>query len=235
MNRRREFLAGVRGGAPILLGVAPFGVIYGVLALQAGLPKEQAQAMSAIIFAGSAQFITAQLLAQGVPALVIVLTVFVINLRHALYSASIAPHIKPLSQFWKALLAYLLTDEAYAIAISRYNGNQPEAPPSVLRHWFFLGSGAVLWCTWQASTALGVFIGAQVSTDLRSILDFTLPLTFIALIVPTIKDKASLAAAITASIISVLAFNLDYKLGLIVAAVIGIAAGLLTEILTPRS
>ena len=119
-TRAQEFFAGVRDEAPILLGTTPFGIIFGVLAVQAGLPQDQAQAMSSVVFAGSAQFIAAQLLAQSAPAVVIVLTVFVVNLRHALYSASVAPHIKHLSGLWKVVLAYLLTDEAYAVAITRY-------------------------------------------------------------------------------------------------------------------
>ena len=210
----------MRDELPILLGVAPFGIIFGVLAVQAGLPREQAQAMSSVIFAGSAQFITAQLLGQNAPALVIVLTVIVVNLRHALYSASVAPHIKHLSGAWKAVLAYLLTDEAYAVAITRYNqgvlvprtGDQiaevrgTSSYDVTLRyaHWYFLGCGLTLWLAWQISTAIGVFIGAQVSESVRSILDFTLPLTFIAIVVPNLKDKASLASAICAGIVAVL-------------------------------
>ena len=238
-TRAQEFFAGVRDELPILLGTTPFGVIFGVLALRAGLPQVQAQAMSSVIFAGSAQFITAQLLAQSVPAAVIVLTVFVVNLRHALYSASVAPHIKHLSGLWKVLLAYLLTDEAYAVAITRYNhegdvrrsDNQiAEVHPTFVNaHWYFLGAGVTLWVSWQLSTAVGVFIGTQVSESVRSILDFTLPLTFIAIVVPGLKDKASSAAAVCAGIVAVIAFNLDYKLGLIVAAIAGIAAGVAAD------
>jgi 4-azaleucine resistance transporter AzlC len=229
-SRAREFFAGMRDELPILLGVVPFGVIFGVLAVQAGLPQAQAQAMSFIIFAGSAQFITAQLLAQSTPALVIVFTVFVVNLRHALYSASVAPHIKYLNRGWKALLAYLLTDEAYAVAITRYTTTHVmDTSREDVRHWYYLGCGLTLWVTWQISTAAGVFIGAQVGEGIRSILDFTLPLTFIAIVVPGLKDKASLAAAVCAGVVAVLAFNLDYRLGLIVAAIVGIAVGVALE------
>ena len=228
-TRAQEFFAGVRDELPILLGTTPFGVIFGVLALRAGLPQDQAQAMSSVIFAGSAQFIAAQLLAQSVTAVVIVLTVFVVNLRHALYSASVAPHIKHLNGWWKVLLAYLLTDEAYAVAITRYPSEvSGTSEGGTLRnaHWYFFGAGLTLWLSWQISTAIGVFIGTQVSESVRSILDFTLPLTFIAIVVPNLKDKASTAAAVCAGIVSVIAFNLDYKLGLIVAAIAGIAAGI---------
>ena len=115
----REFLAGCRDGFPILLGVAPFGMIYGLLARDAGLPAFTAQAMSSVVFAGSAQFISTQLIREGAPAVVLVVTVFVVNLRHALYSASVAPYLKHLGAGWKALLAYLLTDEARMPSRSR--------------------------------------------------------------------------------------------------------------------
>ena len=115
-----EFLSGVKAELPILLGVAPFGMIYGALAVGAGLPVGMAQAMSAIVFAGSAQFIAAQLIGGGAPALVLLLTTFIVNIRHMLYSASIAPYFRPLRPAWKWLLAYLLTDEAFAVAIIHY-------------------------------------------------------------------------------------------------------------------
>lgn len=112
-----EFWRGVRAEAPLLIGVAPFGMIYGVLALSAGMPPAAAQAMSAMVFAGSAQFITTQLYATATPLILIVLTIFVVNLRHLLYSASVSPYLQPLRPAWKFLLAYLLTDEAYAVTL----------------------------------------------------------------------------------------------------------------------
>jgi predicted branched-subunit amino acid permease len=120
-----QFFAGARAELPILLGVAPFGMIYGILALGAGLSPLAAQAMSSIVFAGSAQFMLVQLVGMGTPALVMILTGFVINLRHALYSASVSPHTLGLNPVWKGLLSYLLTDEAYAVAILHYNADSP--------------------------------------------------------------------------------------------------------------
>ena len=228
---RKEFLSGVKADLPILVGVIPFGLIYGVLALDAGLTPGEAQAMSTIVFAGSAQFIAAQLFGSGTPALVIVLTIAIVNLRHALYSASIAPYVKKLNPLWQWGLAYLLTDEAYAVTITHYqeddNSNLNNANPGDRKHWFFLGAGLTLWTTWQLSTAAGIFIGAQVPESWS--LDFTLALTFIALIVPTLKDRASLGAALAAGLVAVLAFTLPYKLGLVIAALVGILAGLMVE------
>ena len=196
-SRASEFLAGCRDELPILLGVAPFGMIYGVLALSAGLPSFAAQAMSSVVFAGSSQFIATQLIREGAPGLVIVLTVFVVNLRHALYSASVAPYLRHLGPAWKALLAYLLTDEAYAVAISRYIRDDARRTGLAPRaHWYFLGAGLTLWSSWQVSTAAGIFLGARVPQSWS--LDFTLPLTFIALVVPALKDRPTVVAALGA-------------------------------------
>ena len=224
-SSRSEFIAGVKAELPILLGVIPFGLIYGVLASGAGLPASLAQAMSSIVFAGSAQFIAAQLIGTGAPALVLILTTLVVNLRHMLYSASVAPYIKHLRSQWKWLLAYLLTDEAYAVTILHYQ--ETDDTPLTHKHWFFLGSGLALWSTWQVSTAVGIFVGAQVPASWS--LDFTLALTFIALVVPALKDRAGWVAALVGGTVAVLAAGLPFKLGLILAALTGILAGLGAE------
>jgi 4-azaleucine resistance transporter AzlC len=226
---RAEFFSGVINELPLLLGVFPFGMIYGVLALQALLPVAAAQAMSSIIFAGSAQFISTQLLAQGIPLIILVGTIFIVNLRHMLYSASIAPFTRHLSRPWKALLAYFLTDEAYVIAIAHYN----EDTPVERKHWYFLGAGVTLWTGWQIATAAGIFLGAQVPAAWS--LDFALALTFIALVVPALKDRPAVVAAIVAGIIALVAYPLPYKLGLIAAAFGGIISGLISEGLWHKS
>jgi 4-azaleucine resistance transporter AzlC len=226
-TRRRELLSGCRDELPILLGVVPFGMIYGLVALGAGLPAFTAQAMSSVVFAGSAQLIAAQLIQVGAPAAAVVLTIALVNLRHALYSASVAPYVKDLGPAWKGILAYLLTDEAYAVAISRYHRDGQEGVVSPHRHWYFLGAGLALWGTWQWSTAVGIFFGARVPRTWS--LDFALPLTFIALVFPSLKDRAAVAAALSAGALAVLAVGLPYKLGLMLAAGAGIAVGLLAE------
>ena len=217
------FWAGVRAELPLLIGVAPFGMIYGVLALSAGLDPLPAQMMSSIVFAGSAQFITAQLYRDLVPGLVIVLTIAVVNLRHMLYSASIAPYLKDLRMRWKLVLSYLLTDEAYATTILHY-----EVEGAGERgHWFFLGAGLALWTTWQFSTALGVLVGTTLPESWP--LDFALPVTFIALIMPSLKDRPALAAALSAGALALLAHTLPYKLGLMLAGIVGILVGTVLE------
>lgn len=226
-SSRTEFLSGVRDELPLLVGVIPFGMIYGVLAVSVDIPAGQAQAMSFILFAGSSQFITAQLFGHGTPAIVMALTAAIVNLRHALYSASIAPYTQNLRSAWKWVLAYLLTDEAYAVSIHHYQ-SQNSQPESVSdKHWYLLGAGLGLWLTWQLSTAVGIFIGAQVPPSWS--LDFSLVLTFIALLVPNLRDRPSLAAALAAGFTAVLAHPLPFKLGLVCAALVGIFTGVWME------
>jgi 4-azaleucine resistance transporter AzlC len=222
-TRWHEFWRGVHEEAPILLGVVPFGLIFGALAIESKISIPAAQAMSSIIFAGASQIIAAQMIGAGASILVVILVVFVVNLRHALYSASVAPHVQHLDPGWKILLAYLLTDEAYAVTISHYN----KAGDPSKKHWYFLGAGLTLWSSWQVSTALGIFIGAQLPQSWP--LGFVLPLTFIALVVPALKDKAGIAAAVVAALVGLLTLGFPLKIGLLFAAFTGILTGLLLE------
>lgn len=203
MNEQTKyFWAGVRAEIPLLIGVFPFGMIYGALAIGAGISKAASQMMSSIVFAGSSQFITTQLVRETAPGFVIVLTIAVVNLRHMLYSASLAPYLATLSTRWKMLLSYLLTDEAYAPTIIHYEreGKQP------FNHWFLLGAGLALWTTWQTSTALGIFLGAAIPESWS--LDFALPLTFIAMVVPVLKSRPMIAAAVSAGVVALAAHSL---------------------------
>jgi 4-azaleucine resistance transporter AzlC len=220
---RKKFWDGVRAEFPLLIGVFPFGMIYGALALNAGLSALASQMMSSIVFAGSAQFVTAQLVKDAAPGLVIILTIAVVNLRHMLYSASLAPYLKDLSLKWKFLLSYLLTDEAYAPTILKYEADGVNKTS----HWFLLGAGFSLWFIWQTSTALGVFLGAAIPESMP--LDFALPLTFIAMVVPALKNRAMVAAALSAGVVALLAYALPFKLGLILAAFAGIIVGTVME------
>ncbi len=221
MNSSQAFWLGVRALLPMHLGVAPFGIIYGVVALQSGIPPLAALLMSSIVFAGSAQFLLAQLVGAGAPALLSVGAVGLINLRHALYSASVAPLLAHLPHPWKLLLAYLLTDEAYAAAIPHLLEN-PKSPQA---HWILFGAGFALWAGWQLATLVGVLAGSLLPPDLG--LDFALPLTFIAIVVPLIDSPARLFAALVAGSVALLLAGLPYKTGLFAAALAGLAAGAL--------
>jgi len=225
---RKIFIEGVRSEFPLLIGVFPFGMIYGALAINAGLSNIAAQLMSSILFAGSSQFIAAQLLHDDAPVFVIILTIAVVNVRHMLYSASLAPYLKDLSTKWKVLLSYLLTDEAYAPSIIHFE----KEPASTNKHWFLFGAGFSLWFIWQVSTAVGILlVGYLTNNDILAAipLDFALPLTFIAMVVPVLKNRAMVASAISAGLMALLAYSLPYKLGLILAALTGIIVGTLLE------
>jgi 4-azaleucine resistance transporter AzlC len=222
-EKSQQFWAGVRAEIPLMISGIPFGLIYGALALDAGLSPAAAQMMSSLVFAGSAQFIASQLVHESATGFVIVLTIAVVNLRHMLYSASLAPYVASLPTRWKVLLSYLLTDEAYAPTVLHYEkeGITPQA------HWFWLGAGLALWVDWQISTAVGIFLGAAIPESWS--LEFALPLTFIAMLVPALKDRPAIAAALSAGAVALFAFSLPYNLGLILAALVGILVGTLLE------
>jgi 4-azaleucine resistance transporter AzlC len=219
---RSEFLHGVRDQLPILMGVVPFGIIFGALARSGGIPPLESQAFSLLIFAGSAQFIAAGLVSTGTSALVVVLTIALVNLRHLLYSATMAPYLSPLGARWKIALSWLLTDEAFVVANARYQRSLEGAP-----HWYFLGTGLVLWGSWQISTLLGITLGSILPGT--SLLDFALPLTFMGLLIPSLKDQPSLIVALSAGLLSILLAGLPYKLGLMITVLVTVGLGVWLE------
>ena len=222
-TRRSEFTAGLGAVLPMLIGAIPFGLIYGVLAIKAGIEPWLAVAISSIVFAGSAQFMITQLVTAATPGALIVLSVAIINLRHALYSAALADRLKALSLPWKGLLAYLLTDEAYAAVIQRF---ESDASPHT-RHWFLFGAGFGLWFVWQLACIGGVLLGGQIPAHWS--LDFAGSLTFIAIVVPLLTGRAAWGAMLVAGIVSIAAFALPYRLAIIAAALAGMAAGMLLD------
>jgi 4-azaleucine resistance transporter AzlC len=213
-----------------LFALLPFGLAFGATAAGSGLSALEALGMSVFVAAGAAQLAAVQLISAGASAAVVVLTVLIINLRFTLYGASLAPHFRPLPLWWKGLLSYHLTDQAYAATITRFDSGETGEPD---KRWYFLGTGLAIWSTWQAATMAGVFLGAWVSEGLS--LDFVLPLIFIALALPTVKDRTTGAAALSAGVAAVLAAALPLNLGLIGAALVGVVGGLAMETLTGRS
>ena len=214
-----EFWAGVREEVPLIFGVAPFGLVFGVLGIESGLTPWQTILMSSILFGGASQIVFAQLWAAGVPALIVGGSVCVINLRHVLYSASIAAYLRHLPLRWRILLGYLLTDEAYAISIRRLQ----HEPPGSNQHFHLLGSGMLLWVSWQFATIFGVLVGGTIPGSWS--LSFAIPLTFIAVVAPILKTRADLAAVITAGTIAIIGQPLPWNSWLIIAAICGILAG----------
>ena len=223
------FVSGTKAIVPVLIALIPFAVAFGATAVGNGLSSLEALAMSVFVFAGAAQLAAIPLLSAGASVAIIVLTVLVVNLRMTLYSASLAPHFRQLAIGWKGLLSYLLTDQAYAATITRFDDGETEEPD---KRWYYLGVALAIWVTWQAATMLGVFLGAWASEGWS--LDFVLPLTFIALAVPAIKDRATTAAALSAGGAAALAATLPLNLGLITAASVGVLGGLFAESVAER-
>lgn len=218
-----EFAAGIRDQLPLLVGGIPFGLIFGALALSVGISPLAAQGFSLFIFAGSAQFVAAGLVGNLAPPVVVVTTIFIVNLRHALYSASMAPYLARLPVRWKLTLGWLLTDEAYAVAIGRYRRGDLE-----YAHWYTLGTGMALWAAWQVSTTVGIALGAQLPQGI--LLEFTAPLTFLALLMPTLTGRPNLAAALSAGLVAVALHGLPFRLGLLIGAMVGVPVGMLVQV-----
>ena len=222
-SAKTEFWAGVLAEMPLMLGVIPFGLVFGVLGIASGLTPLETILLSSVLFGGASQVVFAQLWGAGVPSMVIGGSVCVINLRHVLYSASLARYVMHLPLGWRVLLAYLLTDEAYAVTVQRLR-TEPLGPN---QHYFLLGSGLLLWTGWQITTIAGALIGETVPDSWS--LSFAIPLTFIAIVAPILKDRADLTAALTAGLLAMIGQPLPWKLWLILAAIGGILAGWLVH------
>lgn len=226
-NQRNEFLAGVKMCLPVLIGSLPFGLIYGAIATNLHIPVFFAVGMSAIVFAGSSQFIALGLLASGTPLLVIVLTTFIVNFRHAFYSASLATYVKGLSTPWRMILAFLLTDEAYAMTIMNYRERNWDRDDSLHYHWYFFGTAITMWLDWVSISIIGIIIGGSIPSSLS--LDFMFPLSFIAIIVPALKGRSTILSALLAGVLMIFLGNIPYKLGLVFTVLVGISSGLVFE------
>lgn len=213
---------GFRDVVPLLLGVIPFALVVGVAAGNAGLDLELAVGMSVVVFAGASQLAALELLGSDAPILVVIVTAVIINLRMFMYSASIAPYFKDFAAKWKAGLAYILTDQAYALSIARF-----ETDADVSRREYYVGAAVPLWIVWQIMTVVGVVVGASVPD--RWGLNFAVPLVFLALLVPAVDDRPTMVAALFAGTVAVLGTGWPLNLGLPVGAAVGILAGAAAE------
>ena len=222
---RTALLAGVRDTVPMLVGAAPFGVIFGTLAIASGIPAWAVLALSALVFAGSSQFVAVSLIGGGAALPVIWLTTFVVNLRHALYSASLLPYVRDLPARWRWPLAFWLTDETYAVVEHRLR-EHGAAQGGV---WYWLGSSLAMYLNWQLWTVAGVLLGQSVPGLAGLGLDFAMVATFAAIVAPQLRQYPVLAAAVAAGVVALLARHLPYKLGLMLAALAGVGAGMLAE------
>lgn len=217
----RHFLLGLRAVSPILLGVAPFGLIAGISVIEAGRDPLDASVFSFLTFAGASQLASLELLKDGTPMLVAALTGLIINMRYLMYSASIAPHFADRPLHLKAAIAYILSDQSYALSISRYR-NDPHIPKRA-KLGYYAGASFGVWATWQLGTIAGALVGKAVPPELG--LEFVVPLTFLALLFQVLTDRGFVVAALVGGSLSVALSWMPANTGFLIAALIGIAAG----------
>lgn len=227
---RAEFFAGMRTIIPLVIGATPFGLLFGALAISVGLSWWATMGLSLIVFAGSSQFVAAGLVGQGAGIGVIIMTTFVVNLRHALYAAALGPYLRHLSHRWLAPLAFLLTDEAYAAVINRFE--QADASPN--KHWFYFGGALLMYVNWQLWTIGGIVAGQNIERVGELGLEFAMVVTFIGIVVPLIRHWPMLLCALTSGVAALLMHSLPHQLGLILASLCGIAVGCILQLMTNK-
>ena len=225
MRMNKDFIAGVQGTLPILIGVIPFAMITGVAAVSVGLTFFETTGMSILVFAGASQLVVFQLMTAGSPWIIMVLTAWVINVRFTMYSATLAPYLQKLSTTRKALLAYMLSDQAFGISLSHFVTTKEE----IDHRWYYFGSALLIWVAWQISAMIGALLGPLVPASLG--FDFAFPLSFMALMFAALRDRPTVITALTGGIMAVLGKGLPYNIGLILATILGITAGYWAEIL----
>lgn len=219
----KDFCEGVSDTIPLTFGIIPFGLAYGILGKSIGLSSGETITMSILVFAGAAQFICLPMFAEGTSLVMIGFTTLLINLRHLLMGASLAPYMKGLSMPFKALLSFGMTDESYAVTIQH-------AQTGCYSSAYQLGSNATCYLSWVVSTIGGIFLGSRISDPLSWGLDFAMPATFLALLIPHLHDKVSVAVCFVAVVVSVgAAILIPGKWYIIIACLAAVMAGGLLE------
>lgn len=221
----QAFRHGMVQSLPFLVVIVPFAVLFGVAAAEAGLDLAQVMGFSVLVLAGASQFTAVQLLSDNVPTLIVILSGLAVNLRMAMYSASLLPWLGDASGRQKAWLAYVLIDQTYALSIQHY-----ERHPglSMAQRMAYFGGAAVVLCLpWMAATWAGATVGQSIPDDIA--LDFAIPITFLAMIAPMLRTPAHLAACFVAIVAALVLAGLPAGLGLLIAAPLGMATGALVE------
>ena len=223
---RRAFWRGCRHGAPFVLVVGPFAVLFGVLATEAGLNVLETMAFSVVVIAGAAQFTALQLMSEQAPTLIVLASALAVNLRMAMYSASLTPYLGAAPLWKRALVAYVILDQSYACATVEFEARPQMSVPE--RIAYFVGSTVLVVPSWYLFTFLGAAIGQQIPESWA--LDFALPITFLALMAPMLRTRAHLVAAFVSVSLSLVLAGLPYSLGLLVAGLAGMMAGAKAEL-----
>ncbi len=228
---KSAFWEGFRDSAPFVIVAAPFAVLFGVLATEAGLNVLETLAFSVVVIAGAAQFTALSLMEENVPTAIVLISALAVNLRMAMYSASITPHLGAVPFWRRALAAYFLVDQTYAVSIGKYERTPDMTVPEKLAYFF--GTVTPICPMWYVFTVVGAVMGQQIPETWA--LDFVMPLAFLALIGPMMRTPAHLAAAFCAIVLSLLLAWIPYSLGVLVAGICGMTIGARVETWLERS
>ena len=221
----RAYWQGFRAGAPFVLVVAPFGLLFGVVATEAGFDLMQTMVMTVLVIAGASQFAAVQLLVDGAPVIVAVLTGLAVNMRMAMYSASLAPHLGKAGLWKRALISYFLVDQSYAVSVAEYE--QRPARPLGEKIAFFFGSISPIAPNWYLFTLIGALAGKAIPPQYA--LDFAVPITFIAIVGPSLRSLPHIAAAFVSVLAALSLAWLPYNAGLMLAALLAMMVGAALE------
>ncbi|MCF2871210.1 AzlC family ABC transporter permease [Octadecabacter sp. G9-8] len=224
------YWTGFRMGVPFLLVVMPFGLLFGVVATEAGFTSVQTMAFSSVVFAGAAQFAALQLMVDDAPILIVIATALAVNLRMAMYSASLAVWLGEAPLWKRALIAYVNVDQSYAVSINRYEDEPHLTLPQ--RIAFFFGAVTPVCPMWVVATGLGIWIGDTIPDWMA--LDFAVPICFLAIIAPMMRTLAHMIAAVTSILLALLFAGLPYNFGLLIAAVVAMMVGAQIELWMAR-
>ena len=216
-NKSKNFLKGIKDTSPLMIPVVPFGIIFGVLAIDLGLSPLTTIAMSVIIFGGASQIIFLQLFSAGASSLVILSSVGAVNSRHLLYGTVLSEHLSDLSLTWKIIVSYFLVDQAFAVSNVYFKKNNQEK----FKHLHLIGGGFNCWIIWQITTIIGIYLGSIIPEKLG--LTFAIPLTFLALLVNDFRKLINVIVIIISGSIATLGYQIiPFKAYVIVAASIGL-------------
>lgn len=218
---KSAYRAGIRDGAPFILVILPFAMLFGVLATEAGLSVFETMSFSIVVIAGAAQFTALQLLTEEAPTLVVLASALAVNLRMAMYSASLTPHIGSAPLWQRAFAAYFTVDQSYALSVTKFEAT-PEMNPKEKIAYFF-GTVTPVCPLWWVGTLLGAVIGEAIPASFA--LDFAVPITFLAIIAPALRTRAHVGAALTAAVLSLMFFTVPYNLGILLAGIGGMMVG----------
>ncbi len=218
---RNPFRRGVAEGLPFIVIMVPFGALFGVLATESGLPLAQVMGFSVMVIAGASQFTAVQLMADGVPAIIVVLSALAVNLRMVMYSAAMVPHLGPAPAWQRAIIAYLLVDQTYALSAQTFEEERAWSVADKVA--YFAGTALPVFPAWVGATWIGAVLGAQVPASWQ--LDFALPLAFLALVGPLLRTRAHVAAAFVSIAGTLALWWVPWNLGLILAAVAALIVG----------